>query len=93
MSHAALAPLGALAAAALASGGKFNVDDVAQVPGSPTEHDTRIRLMHSLAAEAVLIEGAEDEYGRRYRFIEQGVPAYLWLLSERARHADGPTLF
>ena len=93
MSHAALAPLGALAAAALATGGKFNADDVTRAPGSASEHDTRLRLMQSLAAEAVLIQGAEDEYGRRYRFIEQSVPAYLWLLSERARDADGPTLF
>ncbi len=93
MSHAALAPLGALAAAALATGGAFNAEDVSRIPGSAAEHDTRLRLMQSLAAEAVLIQGAEDEYGRRYRFIEQSVPAYLWLLSERARDSDGPTLF
>jgi Cdc6-like AAA superfamily ATPase len=93
ISHSALAPLGALAATALATGGNFNAEDVAQIPGSAADHDTRVKLLLSLAAEAVLIQGAEEEYGRRYHFIEQGVPAYLWLLSERARTANGPTLF
>ncbi len=88
VTHGGLEALGTLAAAAQATGGRFNLADIAAVSGDAEERTLNLRLVDTLADEGMLIQAAEDEYGRRYRFIEASVPAYLWLLSGRGKLSD-----
>ncbi len=92
VTHGGLEALGTLAAAAQATGGRFTLTDIAAVSHDAEEKTLNTRLVDTLAEEGMLIQAAEDEYGRRYRFIEASVPAYLWLLSGRGKTLDGAGL-
>jgi Cdc6-like AAA superfamily ATPase len=80
-----LSALGAIAAAAQSSAGRFTLDDVGAAAENAEEKAMHLRLVETLAGQSMLIEAADDEYGRRYRFIETSVPPYLWLLSRQGR--------
>ncbi len=88
--HGGLKALSALASAAQSTGGRFTVDDIGAASGDGEDKAVHLRLVETLADEGMLIEAAEDEYGRRFRFIEPSVPAYLWLLSGRGRMNVAP---
>lgn len=80
--------LGALSGAAQLSSGHFNMDDISALY-SGAENVSRCKgIVDNLAAEGVLIEAQDGEYGRSYRFIEEGVPSYLWLLAAQSRFFD-----
>lgn len=72
--------LGRLAREALPVGGRFGDAEIDSLHRAP-EAAARCRmLIDSLAQHGGLLEVSEDELGRRYRFVEESIPAYLWLL-------------
>lgn len=64
-----------LALAALQRGGRFDGDALMPVAALPEE---RKRIIAELA-RAGLIEPIEDDATGQYRFVEEGVPTYLWI--------------
>jgi len=80
---AALAGLSNLAQLA---GGAFDVDELASAwPGRP-EGAVRTRtLVERLVAEHVLLERTHATCGVTYRFADDGLPIYLWLLAAQSR--------
>jgi Cdc6-like AAA superfamily ATPase len=85
--------LGVIASAAQFTGGRFNLDDVAAVAANAEELAKCRTTAESLVAKRVLLEAAEDEDGRSYRFVDESVPPYLRLLAAQARlsHPVQPT--
>ncbi len=82
-----LGALGVLAGAAQSTGGTFSADDLSEVYADPIDISGARALLERLSREDVLIEAVDDEFGRRYRFTEESVPTYLWLLSALGRGA------
>lgn len=80
-----LAALGALAGAAQSTGGWFTLEEITAVHADPVGITEARQAAERLAAEHMLIEVREDEFGRAYRFIEASVPIYLWLLAARGQ--------
>lgn len=80
-----LAALGALAGAAQSTGGWFTLDEITAVHADPAGIAQAKAAAERLAAERQLVEVREDEFGRAYRFLEQSVPIYLWLLAARGQ--------
>ena len=78
--------VGVLAGVAQSAGGRFDEADVRDLPAGEAAKDQA--TVDRLAAEGVLIEKREDEVGPYYYFLEDSVPAYMWLLAEQARLAD-----
>lgn len=72
--------LATLAREALLSGGRFTNDDInALYKGG--ENASRCRaLIDSLVLDGTLVQATDEETGREYRFLEESVPAYFWLL-------------
>ena len=81
--------LGVLAGLAQLGGGQFGVDDVEAAFGDDESAARARDLLPTLCAEGWLIEPHEDEFGSRYRFAEETVPAYLWLLSAQSQFLRG----
>lgn len=77
--------LGGLANLAQLSGGAFVLDDGAS---SPEEPACASGFAKKLAAEGVLLERSEEAYGVVYRFAEDELPNYLWLLAAQARFRE-----
>lgn len=77
--------ISALSGAAQRGGGVFSLSGLATIwPG--VEGSARQRaLVDRLVEEGVLIERHHDEFGDSYRFSEDSVPIYLWLLAAQAR--------
>ncbi len=74
--------LGRLSGLALASNGRFSIAGICDLFPADT---ARVReIVEELAAEGVLIESKSDEFGNQFRFTDQNVLPYLWLLSVRA---------
>jgi Cdc6-like AAA superfamily ATPase len=80
--------LGVVSGVAQLRGGTVDAGDIASVSAGLTGH--RIdSLLERLAAEGVLVELQSDEFGSRYHFLEDSVPAYLWLLAAQERSLEG----
>ena len=45
--------------------------------------------LEDLAARHVLLEAHDDEFGRGYRFSEEAVLPYLWILAAQQRFLEG----
>ena len=81
--------LGMLAGASLFNSGRFDSSDIdALYPNAASAANCR-DVIDDLAAKGVLLETFEDEYGRAYRFVEESVPPYLWILAAQKRFEDG----
>ncbi len=80
--------LGGLSNLAQLSAGAFSIDDLASALPGPEGVARTHSLVNRLTAEGVLLERQEDEFGASYRFAEDSVPIYLWLLSAQARFRD-----
>lgn len=64
---------------AMLAGGRFSRQDLHSL--HPPADATRCEaLAESLARDGFLIEASDDEFGRRYSFLEESIPAYLWLV-------------
>jgi Cdc6-like AAA superfamily ATPase len=73
--------LAVLSAASLASSGEFDDNSIEEVAESTAEATLCKRLCHEIAGEGGLIQAHELDGRRRYSFIEEGLPPYLWLMN------------
>ena len=71
--------LAALAQAAPLHGGSFELADLVALAPSETVGSLKA-LLDELVETALLAETADDDFGRRFRFREESVQTYLWLL-------------
>lgn len=84
-----LQSLGALAGSARLSGARFDLNDVAALyPGADSV--ARLKAVaDDFVARGLLLTTGDDEVGGFYRFIEEGVPSYLWVLAMQERLFEG----
>ena len=80
--------LGVMAGAALFNSGRFDGRDVDALYPSAANAATFKATIDELAAKRVLLEVHEDEYGRGYRFSEEAVLPYLWILAAQKRFLE-----
>jgi Cdc6-like AAA superfamily ATPase len=80
-----LGTLGAVGGVAQSTGGPFTQEDIGGLRGEAESISKAKALIEQLASAGALIEAREDEFGRNYRFMEDSVPVYLWLLSSQHR--------
>ena len=81
--------LGVMAGAAIFNNGRFDDRDVdALYPSSANAANFKATL-EDLAARHVLLEAHDDEFGRGYRFSEEAVLPYLWILAAQQRFLEG----
>lgn len=78
---------GALAGAAQLSGGDFDADEIAGLADGIENAERAKRLVDMLASKNALI-ARRDELPLSYRFLEESIPPYLWLLSAQARLSE-----
>jgi hypothetical protein len=69
---------------AMLAGGRFSRQDI-QSLHSAADAARCEAVVEALAREGFLIEATDDEFGRGYSFIEESIPAYLWLLAAQER--------
>jgi hypothetical protein len=81
--------LGMLSGASMFNGGRFDVSDIDVLYPSAANAANCRDVIEELTAKGILIEAIEDEYGRAYRFQEEAVPPYLWILASQKRFLDG----
>ena len=84
------AVLAGLSNLAQLAGGTFDLEELASAwPGRP-EGVARTRgLVERLVAESVLLECRPGVGGVTYRFADDGMPIYLWLLAAQSRLRGG----
>jgi hypothetical protein len=70
-----------LAAAAQAAGGRFSAHDIRQAAPNDVQAARAVGLAEKLAGETLFLLSSRETTGIYYRFDEQGVPAFLWLVS------------
>ena len=80
-----LGSLGAVSGAAQWTGGAFGLDDISARHADPSTIASARAFLSRLAPDDLLIETLEDEFGKTYRFREETVPVYLWLLASQKR--------
>lgn len=85
LDHRSRKLLSALSRGAQHVGGQFGIADIKAMFQQPTVMEECLTLIESLASEGVLIEIQPEGSEYRYRFIEEGVASYLWLLAARSR--------
>jgi len=80
--------LGVMAGAALFNNGRFDGRDVdALYPSAATAASFK-STVEELAAKRILLEFSEDEFGKGYRFSEESVLPYLWILAAQKRFLE-----
>lgn len=93
--------LGVMAGAAIFNNGRFDDRDVDALYPSVANASSFKATLEDLAAKHVLLEAHDDEFGRGYRFAEEAVLPYLWILAAQQRFlenrkagapADGPVV-
>jgi Cdc6-like AAA superfamily ATPase len=75
--------LGAVAGAALIGGGQFELKEVEAAVRDPAFAAHCLATVEDLAGRRKLLSETRDEFGRRFQFIEESVPVYLWMLLAR----------
>jgi Cdc6-like AAA superfamily ATPase len=78
--------LAVLAAASLSASGDFDDRAIEQVASSTSEATLCKRLCQEIAADHGIIKAHEYDGQRRYSFVEEGLPPYLWLLDAGELH-------
>jgi Cdc6-like AAA superfamily ATPase len=73
-------PLAVLAAASMAAAGDFDDRDIEKASQTTSEATLCKRLCQEIASDDGLIATVEVDGRTRYRFAEEGLPPYLWLL-------------
>lgn len=80
--------LGVMAGAALFNNGRFDGRDVdALYPSAATAANFK-STVEELATKRILLEFSEDEFGKGYRFSEESVLPYLWILAAQKRFLE-----
>jgi hypothetical protein len=67
---------------ALSAEGLFGVKEIQQF--NDVDVASAGRIIDHLLADGILVIAEEDESGKRYEFLEEGLPTYLWITSARA---------
>lgn len=80
--------LGVMAGAALFNNGRFDGRDVDALYPSAANAASFKATIEELASKRILLEAHEDEYGRGYRFSEEAVLPYLWILAAQKRFLE-----
>lgn len=80
--------LGVMAGAALFNNGRFDGRDVDALYPSAANAASFKATIEELASKNVLLEAHDDEYGRGYRFSEEAVLPYLWILAAQKRFLE-----
>jgi Cdc6-like AAA superfamily ATPase len=75
--------LSLIASASLAGSGEFDSALLDAKAGTPTRAARCKSIVAELAAQQILIHERDDGFGKRYAFIEDAVPTYLWFLAAR----------
>lgn len=81
--------LGMLAGVSMFNSGRFDAGDIDVLYPSAANAANCRDVIEELTAKGILIEAIEDDYGRSYRFQEEAVPPYLWILAAQKRFLDG----
>ncbi|MDP3853499.1 AAA family ATPase [Phenylobacterium sp.] len=80
--------LGVMAGAALFNNGRFDGRDVdALYPSAATAANFK-NTVQELADKGVLLEAHDDDYGKGYKFSEESVLPYLWILAAQKRFLE-----
>ena len=77
-----------IAGASLVAGGDFSIADIDAASPKSADATAAKRFAEELSAEKLLLERRDDAYGRRYGFVEDGLPPYLWFLGQQQIHQD-----
>ena len=80
--------LGVMAGAALFNNGRFDGRDVDALYPSAANAASFKATIEDLASKHILLVVNEDEYGRGYRFSEEAVLPYLWILAAQKRFLE-----
>ena len=80
--------LGVMAGAAIFNNGRFDDRDVDALYPSVANASSFKTTLEELAAKHVLLEAHDDEFGRGYRFAEEAVLPYLWILAAQQRFLE-----
>lgn len=80
--------LGVMAGAALFNNGRFDGRDVDALYPSATNAASFKATIEDLASKNILLEAHDEEYGRAYRFSEEAVLPYLWILAAQKRFLE-----
>ena len=80
--------LGVMAGAALFNSGRFDARDVDALYPSAANAATFKATIDELASKNILLEANEDQYGPGYRFAEEAVLPYLWILAAQKRFLE-----
>lgn len=80
--------LGVMAGAALFNNGRFDGRDVDALYPSAANAANFKATIEGMASKHLLLEAHEDEYGHGYRFQEEAVLPYLWILAAQKRFLE-----
>ena len=80
--------LGMLAGSSMFNGGRFDAADIDILYPTAANSENCRAVIEDLASKGVLVTAEDDEYGRAYRFQEEAVPPYLWILAAQKRFLD-----
>ncbi|MBA4011944.1 MAG: ATP-binding protein [Phenylobacterium sp.] len=80
--------LGVMAGAAIFNNGRFDDRDVDALYPSAANAANFKATIEELAVKHVLLEAHDDEFGRGYRFSEEAVLPYLWILAAQQRFLE-----
>lgn len=80
--------LGVMAGAALFNNGRFDSRDIDALYPSIANAANLKATIEDFASKHVLLEILDDEYGRGYRFSEEAVLPYLWILAAQKRFLE-----
>jgi Cdc6-like AAA superfamily ATPase len=85
--------LALIASASLAGGGEFDAAMLEAKAGTATRAARCKSIVAELASQHILILERDDGFGKRYAFIEDAVPSYLWFLAQQQtfREEDAAT--
>jgi len=73
--------LGVIAAAALAAGGEFDAGLIETKAGASSKASMCKSLLTELSAREILFVERDDGVKKRWAFIEDAIPSYIWFLT------------
>jgi Cdc6-like AAA superfamily ATPase len=73
--------LGVIAGAALATGGEFDGGLIESKAGSAAKASTCKSLLAELASRGILFVERDDGAKKRWAFVEDAIPSYIWFLT------------
>jgi AAA+ ATPase superfamily predicted ATPase len=81
--------LGTIARVASTPNGWFSANDFAKNPAHSTHMDAAIKLLDTVLVKSGLIETDANGDDPQYRFIDEGLPNFLWMVVARSQFQNG----